>query len=398
MRLAVLALAGALVATALPAQTSAPVPPTPRATPADRERSQPRLPPAEVALHVNGRPEYVVAGPIRSAEAARLQLEAAGARLLTFRDLPALDRRVMVFDFGATLALDAAQERLRRAVPDQRAEFNHLYRYADGPRLYAPALVRGGVAGSCGAAVFRRIGLIDGPVDPDHPALRGARLRVTSSLVPGQRPAGPDHGTAVAALIAGVDATGALSGFAPGAEVFAVGAFAEERGGVAADVDRIAGALDWLLRAEVRLVNLSFAGPSNGVLDDLIRQAAARGAVLVAAAGNGGRTLAAAPAAHPDVIAVTAVDAGLRLYRSANRGAHIEFAAPGVDLYVARPGGGGYASGTSYAAPIVTALAARLAPGPVDQVRRGLRAQARDLGPSGRDAEFGWGLPQLPGC
>ena len=94
---------------------------------------------------------------------------------------------------------------------------------------------------------------------------------------------------------------------------------------------------------------------------------------------------------------MTAVDARGRLFARANRGDAVDFAAPGVDIWVARPGGSaGFASGTSYAVPFVTALAARwlaaapgLSPG---QLYERLEATARDLGPPGRDPAFGWGL------
>ena len=372
-------------------------PPAP-VTSSERDRSRRaealRLPP-DVALYSSRRVKYVVAGPPATAEVARAELEAAGARLLSFRDLPALDRRLMVFDFGRQLDLDGARGRLRRATTGHRADFDHLYRFAEGPRLYAPALVGGGVGG-CRAG--GTIGVIDGQVDPSHPALRAANVTTTSSLVPGQVPVGADHGTAVAALLVGEDASGALAGFAQGARLLAVSAFAEESGGVAADVDRIAGALDWLLQARAGIVNMSFAGPQNRVLEDLLDQAAARGVVMVAAAGNDGRGSAAFPASHPAVIAVTAVDAGMRRYRNANRGRDIEFAAPGVDIYVAKGGGGGYASGTSYAAPIVTALAARRGAGSLEATRRALQTGVLDLGDTGRDSDYGWGLVRDGGC
>jgi subtilisin family serine protease len=68
--------------------------------------------------------------------------------------------------------------------------------------------------------------------------------------------------------------------------------------------------------------------------------------------GNGGKEAPAYPAAHPDVIAVTAIDADARIYKKANRGEYIDLAAPGVDVWAAKAGGGGsYRSGTSFAVP-----------------------------------------------
>ena len=144
---------------------------------------------------------------------------------------------------------------------------------------------------------------------------------------------------------------------------------------------------------------MSFAGPPNEVFEDILQIAASRGMAMIAAAGNDGVRFAAYPAGSPHVIAVTAIDAGMRRYRRANTGAHIEFAAPGVDVFVAGGRGGTYESGTSYAAPIVTALAARLARGAsVDGVRARLRAASVDLGSPGRDGEYGWGLVRASGC
>lgn len=120
-----------------------------------------------------------------------------------------------------------------------------------------------------------------------------------------------------------------------------------------------------------------------------------------AAAGNDRSTRPRLPAASPDTIAVTAVDAARRLYGKANTGGHVEFAAPGVDLWVITPKGGGYRSGTSYAAPIVTGLLARQAARgglSLDKARRDLRQGAVDLGSAGRDASFGHGLVQSGGC
>ncbi len=122
---------------------------------------------------------------------------------------------------------------------------------------------------------------------------------------------------------------------------------------------------------------------------------------MIAASGNDNTGRSALPAAAPEVIAVTAVDAELRPYRRANRGRHIEFAAPGVDLWTAKGGGGGYVTGTSFAAPIVTALAARLGAGAsigITGLRARLAESAQDLGAPGRDTRTGWGLVRAQGC
>ncbi len=86
------------------------------------------------------------------------------------------------------------------------------------------------------------------------------------------------------------------------------------------------------------MINMSFSGPANRVLERLIAHAAESGIGLVAAAGNGGPGAAPAyPAAWPQVIAVTAVDAREHIYRQANQGPYVALAAPGVNIWTLHP-------------------------------------------------------------
>src|SRR5262249_4535163 len=123
-----------------------------------------------------------------------------------------------------------------------------------------------------------------------------------------------------------------------------------------------------------------------------------KGMVLFAAAGNEGPQAAAAyPAAYAEVIAVTATDADDKLLNVANHGSYIAVAAPGVDIFVAAPGGNyEFTTGTSVATAHVSGVAALLiAPNPSltpDAVKAILMKTAKDLGPPGRDDDFGAGL------
>jgi len=133
----------------------------------------------------------------------------------------------------------------------------------------------------------------------------------------------------------------------------------------------------------------------------LIRSLAAarqKSILLIAAAGNAGpKSPPLWPAADPNVIAVTATDADDRLYAMANRGGHVAIAAPGVDILVAVPGERyEMKSGTSFASAYVSGIAAlmlerkpQLTP---DAVKKTLLSTAHDLGPKGRDDQFGAGL------
>ena len=234
--------------------------------------------------------------------------------------------------------------------------------------------------------------MIDTPLDPAAPGLAAARL--TTRDFTGGAPA-DQHGTAVAELLAGPGRlTGvrlhhaAVVGPVPGRPP-------------AAGVDDIVRALDWLASEDVRLVNVSLAGPYNKILDRGLAAAAAQGMTIVAASGNdGGDAPPRWPAAFPGAIAVTAVDADLAPYRRAPRGEWLDFAAPGVDVYVPMAGGGRYLSGTSIAAAFVTAIAAAGVSegnsGGAAAVRERLTEGSIDLGPAGPDDTFGRGLPTAP--
>ena len=108
----------------------------------DRERPTRESVPDDVAEVRSGQIEYVVVGPIASAQAAINALEGAGATLVLSRDLASLNRRIMTFNLGTRLDLAGARNVLAQAAPDHRADFNHLYTFAQGnPRLYAANLI-----------------------------------------------------------------------------------------------------------------------------------------------------------------------------------------------------------------------------------------------------------------
>ena len=214
---------------------------------------------------------------------------------------------------------------------------------------------------------------------------------------------GRRHGTAVAAILLG-SAESRSPGLLPDATVIAVDAFhrsgsRDER----SDVFTLVRAMDLLAENRVSVINFSLAGPPNQLLEAMTRRLADTGIVLVAAAGNAGpRAEPAYPAAYPDVIAVTAVDRNGNAYRRAGRGAHIDLAAPGVDVWTAASiRGARTRTGTSFAAPFVTAAVAlaqmRLNLKGHDEIAGALAKNARDLGAPGRDDIFGHGLLQALG-
>ncbi|MEP4467395.1 S8 family serine peptidase, partial [Marinobacter alexandrii] len=147
--------------------------------------------------------------------------------------------------------------------------------------------------------------------------------------------------------------------------------------------------------SEVALINISMAGPDNRVLATVIRRLLVRGTPVVAAVGNGGPASPMLyPAGYPGVIGVTAVGQNRKIYRWANQGQQVDFAAAGVDVAVAVTDGQyGTQSGTSLAAPVISGqLACALADTSFEQALTGLKQHGIDLGDSGRDPVYGYGL------
>jgi subtilisin family serine protease len=234
------------------------------------------------------------------------------------------------------------------------------------------------------------VAVIDSAVDPAHPELADALVEPDAKAKP------HTHGTGMAGAIA---AHVKLVGIAPEARLLALDALKYDTAGAAkgTSID-IVTALDMAGKRGARVVNLSFAGPRDELMARALRALRLRGAVLVAAAGNEGpKAKPLYPAAHPDVIAVTATGPDDALYTQANIGAQIAIAAPGVEVMVPAPGGTYQVlSGTSLASAHVSGVAALMVQGHPEltpaQVREALVRTARDLGKPGRDDFYGAGL------
>lgn len=244
------------------------------------------------------------------------------------------------------------------------------------------------------------IGVIDTRVDTAHPALVGARLETHTVRRNDRRPSDAAHGTGVVSLIVGQGEAG-IEGVVPGATIIAVDPFHRSGASDATDAFDLVAALDILAERGVRIVNLSLSGPGNAVLEEGIRRLIARGTIIIAAAGPTSAAGQGFPARYDGVVAVASVDAALKPSRLSARGSHISYAGPGVGLSVASPGGTTrLASGTSFAAPFVSAAFAVARSSDLDasqsQIVEQLRGTAKDLGAPGRDPIFGWGLIQFP--
>ncbi|WP_351224400.1 type VII secretion-associated serine protease mycosin [Streptomyces sp. NPDC002133] len=260
------------------------------------------------------------------------------------------------------------------------------------------------------------VAVLDTGVDDSHPDLTGQVLP-TKDLIGfgaerGDR-AWAQHGTAMAGIIAahghGPGREDGVLGIAPEAKIQPVRVILEgndparkrarsTRGSALADGIR------WAADHGADVINLSLGDDSESAHpekseDAAVQYALAKGAVVVASAGNGGEKgdHISYPAAYPGVIAVAAVDRfGTRASFSTRRW-YATVSAPGVDVVIAHPDRRYYEGwGTSAASAFVSgavALVRSAHPGLTPaQIKELLADTARNGPRSGRDDAKGYGI------
>jgi subtilisin family serine protease len=325
----------------------------------------------------------------------RLESQAIGLTGTTFHRWQIIDQR-SVADVIRALEADtgvrAAQPNYRFTLQQTQGRGADDYQYALA-KLHLPEAHRLATGGSVLVAV------IDNGIDTTHPELVGV---IAGSFDATGRPQPPaPHGTGMAGTIA---AHARLTGVAPSARILAIRAFTPSGKGDESTSFAVLRGIDWAVSNGARVINMSFAGPRDPELALALAAAAKKGVVLVAAAGNAGpKSPPLYPAADPNVIAVTATDADDKLFVHSSRGRYVAVAAPGVDIIAPAPGGTyQMTTGTSVAAAQVSGIVALLLetrPALTPQgVRKALLSTARDLGPKGRDDQFGAGLADAYGA
>ncbi|MFF4848835.1 type VII secretion-associated serine protease mycosin [Streptomyces sp. NPDC001194] len=260
------------------------------------------------------------------------------------------------------------------------------------------------------------VAVLDTGVDGSHPDLAGQVLDGTDLIGMGAGRgdrAWARHGTAMAGIIAGHGHGGnrrqGVLGIAPQARILPVRVILEEgdpgraqaresKGGALAEGIR------WAADHGANVINLSLGDDSDSAHheaaeDEAVQYALAKGVVVVASAGNGGRQgdHASYPAAYPGVIAVTAVDRGGRKADFSTSNWYATVSAPGVDVVIADPDRAYYEGwGTSAACAFVSGAVALVKAAHPDlspaQIKRLLEETASDAPPGGRDDSRGHGL------
>ncbi|WMW24975.1 S8 family serine peptidase [Methanolobus sediminis] len=250
-----------------------------------------------------------------------------------------------------------------------------------------------------------KVAIIDTGVDYTHPDLAANYLGGYDYVNGDNNPMDDNsHGTHVAGTILGIDNEIGVLGVAPNTGFYALKA--ADSTGYCSYSDIIAS-INWAVNNNADVITMSLGGSYSSTLKAACDNAYASGVVVVAAAGNTGGSVIY-PAGFDSVIAVAATDSSNNRASWSSYGPQVELSAPGVSIYSTMPGSSyGYKSGTSMATPHVTGVVALLLNTDVSgtnldldkdgkwdpaEVRARLQSTATDLGATGKDDYYGYGL------
>ena len=249
-----------------------------------------------------------------------------------------------------------------------------------------------------------KVGIIDTGISKDHPDL-AVNIKGGVNTINPTKSWNDDngHGSHVAGIAAALNNSLGVVGAGPNIDLYAIKVLNRNGSGFLSDV--IEG-IQWATANGIKVANMSLGSTSNvQSFHDAVIAAYNAGVTIVAAAGNSGGAVSF-PAAYPEVIAVSATDINNNLASFSSRGPEIDLAAPGVSI-LSTYKGTSYAtlSGTSMASPHVAGSAALVINSPIGaydvnlngkwdpaEVKQKLRDKAVDLGTTGFDNLFGWGL------
>ena len=245
------------------------------------------------------------------------------------------------------------------------------------------------------------VAILDGRVDLSHSCFNGAQLSEVAPIwlqhILGRY--GSIHGTHVSSVVFGRHG-GPVSGIAPRCRGIVIPVYGEDEQGELIPCSQIdlARAIALARGEGAHIINVSGGqntptGEADPFLADAVRKCASQDILVVAATGNEGGEYLHVPAALPSVLAVGAADANGEPMGFSNWGepmAQSGILAPGENIRGAVPGGGvQFRTGTSFATPIVTGVAALLLS---LQKQRGQKPSPQAV----RDALIASAMPCLP--
>lgn len=208
------------------------------------------------------------------------------------------------------------------------------------------------------------VAIVDTGVDFTHPDLAGRVTEAVNFVDQGEASFTSDrHGTAIAGIVAAdEDNRIGIVGVAPRADLMALKACHEKTTGETAQCDTysLALALDYAILHQAQVINLSLAGPQDGLLQQLIEAALEKNITVVAAVDPNEPDSLSFPASVPGVIAVAAVDTRPTAAPVAAPRPGV-FTAPGFEILTTQPDGRfDFLTGSSMAAAHASGIAALL--------------------------------------
>jgi Subtilase family len=337
---------------------------------------------ADMPVHELGQVIVAIPDHVQAASLPVLAEETGGI-LRGQSHLLAMKLQMGVLQFTSQVEAQRAVDALKQRYPGIEADL-HARGYAQQQASNLPAQVKTPKARHYALAMVGlpqvkgevplRIGVIDTGLQAglSRQMLAARTVEEKQFLTPMARPAPAVHGTAVSSIILGraIDKGEGqgFSGLAPGAHLFQANVMYDDRGFATSNTLALGLAMNWMAQEKVEVVNMSLASRGDRVLQLLVNRLLDAGIPVVASVGPGEQAPSLIyPAAYPGVVAVASVDAAGQPDPKGARGSYVGISAPGVDVWLpvvntsdVSAGVGAYYTGSSFAAPWVTAAVARL--------------------------------------
>lgn len=249
-----------------------------------------------------------------------------------------------------------------------------------------------------------RVAIIDSGLDASNINLTQARIAGGYDYISDSTAMTDDvyHGTKVAQIICGDDNGMGVTGIARGCEIVPLRCFSSTHSATVSELTLAVTEAVSVYHCDVINMSWGLANESE-TLHRAIRYACSKGAAAVAASGNVGSAFvpgsAVYPAYYDEVISVSSVDSTMTVAFDAIQNDGVTVCAPGRGIsFVNANGAKISSSGTSFAAPCVSACAAivkQYASVSGKDCLSLMKERSLDLGAAGFDPSYGYGLPRL---
>ncbi|MFX0114099.1 MAG: S8 family serine peptidase [Candidatus Hodarchaeota archaeon] len=206
------------------------------------------------------------------------------------------------------------------------------------------------------------------------------------------------HGTFIAGLVAGNDSKEEYLGIAPVSKIMALRILDSDASFNETMFPSVLAAINYAIEngANVISFSVSLSGQPPQPFYDAVKRAKDVGIAFVSPSGNENGEISY-PGKIEDVLCIGATTRYNRKAEFSNYGPQLDLVAPGQDITSCMQDNGyGTRSGTSYAVALVAGTIALMkslnSSLSADEINQILKETAKDLGSSGKDDEYGYGL------